>query len=142
MLYGDWKTSQLSCTLYFANGTFAKPSTEQLQRATARTSAIQTYSLKAISAPVFTLLSLQPTRHGWIPNRSGNEVLSSLTASDTETLEQSRPVWSVAGNRGTERPVVHCCRLTWDRKANVILTHCSGMHNRAFSGLLRGDLGA
>lgn len=57
-------------------------------------------------------------------------------------LERSRHVWLAWGNRGTERPVVYCCQLTWDRKANVILTHCSGMHNRAFSGLLRGSLGA
>lgn len=78
-------TVKLGCTFHFADGNLAKPGTEQPQRATARTLAIQTCSLKAISAPVFMLLSLQPTRHGWFPNRSGNEVLSSLAAADTET---------------------------------------------------------
>lgn len=123
-------------------GSLPSQAVKHPQRATARTLAIQTCSLKAISAPVFTLLSLQPTRHGWVPNRSGNEVLSSLAASDTDTLIHSGPFQSPAESRGTERPAVHCCRLTWDCKANVILIHCSGMHNGAFSGLLRGDLGA
>lgn len=58
MLYGGYTIYQLGCTLYFASGNLAKPGTEQPQRATAGTLAIQTYSLKAISAPVFTLLSL------------------------------------------------------------------------------------
>lgn len=58
MLHGDCKFCQLGSILYFANGKHAKPGTEQPQRATARTLAIQTYSLKAISAPVFMLLSL------------------------------------------------------------------------------------
>lgn len=57
MLHGDCKICQLGCTLFFANGKYAKPGTEQPQRATARTLAIQTYSLKAISAPVLMLLS-------------------------------------------------------------------------------------
>lgn len=98
--------------------------------------------LRAIRALVLMLLSFEPTRHELLPNWSGNEVLSSPAASNTEMLEPSRPVCLAAGKRGTERPVVKCCRPTWDCKANVIPTHCSGMHNRSFSGPPWGDLGA
>lgn len=53
------------CTLYFAKGRLAKPSTKQSQRATARTPATQTYSLKAISAPV-VYVSLALVNKAWM----------------------------------------------------------------------------
>ncbi|CAB1442082.1 unnamed protein product [Pleuronectes platessa] len=40
-----------------------------------------------------------PTRHGCLPNRSGNEVLSSLAASDTETLDQSGRFGQLQGSK-------------------------------------------
>lgn len=41
----------------------------------AQTFAIQAQSLKSISAGVLMLLCSEPTRHGLLPNTSGNEVL-------------------------------------------------------------------
>lgn len=57
MLYVDRNICQLGFTHSFANRKYIMPDTEHPQRATARTLAIQTHSLKAISAPVLMFLS-------------------------------------------------------------------------------------
>lgn len=67
----------------------------------AQTFAIQAQSLKSISAGVLMLLCSEPTRHGLLPNTSGNEVL--------------QPGLEAEGNRGTVRPVVHQRWPTWER---------------------------